>query len=269
MTSTGGDRRCLQGVTLIAHDVEASMEFYSTALGFSRTHDPARLTLGDQALTLHHSTGRDYPQPRASNDPWFQHIAIVVSDIATAFRQAMDHGATPISWGGPQLLPASSGSVTAWKFRDPAGHPLELLMFPADGTPHYWRSKQGLFQGIDHTAIVVADTTRSRTFYADLGFERSGGSVNQGPEQAALDGLIEPHVIVTALSLPGEAAPHLELLEYQTPIATHKMVWDETDIVASRTMLAADGALHRDPDGHFILMPHAAPQMPATSDKNR
>lgn len=35
-------------------------------------------------------------------------------------------------------LPESSGGVTAFKFRDPDGHPLELLAFPDGKVPSRW-----------------------------------------------------------------------------------------------------------------------------------
>ncbi len=247
----------LHGVALMAQDPEALAQFYRAALGFSGPDAKFRLVLGDQSITLHHATGQDYPQPRASNDPWFQHIAIVVNDIGTAYTQAIAHGATAISRGGPQRLPASAGGVTAWKFRDPAGHPLELLEFPRELVPDHWRSNPGLFIGIDHTAIVVADTARSEAYYGRFGFTRSGGSFNQGDTQAALDGLDAPAVKVTALSLPGRSTPHLELLEYQAPRAADQLLYDATDAVATRTLLAEPGTLARDPDLHWLLVPIA------------
>ena len=49
-------------------------------------------------------------------------------------RLSAHAGWTTISTDGPQLLPASSGGVTAYKFRDPEGHPLELIAFPPGRT---------------------------------------------------------------------------------------------------------------------------------------
>jgi catechol 2,3-dioxygenase-like lactoylglutathione lyase family enzyme len=74
--------------------------------------------------------GRAYPADSRSPDLWFQHFAIVVSDMDRAYRQLQRAGARPISRGGPQTLPEQNGRVRAFKFRDPDGHPLELLFFP-------------------------------------------------------------------------------------------------------------------------------------------
>ncbi len=90
-----------------------------------------RMTLGAQEVELvaFDPPGRPYPEARRSNDPWFQHIALVVDDIAGVFDALQRFDMTPISIGGPQLLPVNTGGVSAVKFRDPDGHPLELLSF--------------------------------------------------------------------------------------------------------------------------------------------
>jgi catechol 2,3-dioxygenase-like lactoylglutathione lyase family enzyme len=94
----------------------------------------ATLRLGEETLHLvrPNRLGRAYPEPQAANDPWFQHFAIAVSDAAAAFERLSRMPFTPISRGGPIQLPPSSGSVIAYKFRDPDGHPLELSQFPDD-----------------------------------------------------------------------------------------------------------------------------------------
>ena len=76
--------------------------------------------------------GRAYPPSATACDLVFQHFALVTDDAEAAWRRrALEAGATPISREGPVTLPASGGGVTAIKFRDPEGHPLEFLEFPA------------------------------------------------------------------------------------------------------------------------------------------
>ncbi|MGH7042207.1 MAG: VOC family protein [Acetobacteraceae bacterium] len=258
----------LRGVVLVSRDPAALALFYERGLGFTATSpcspDGPVLSLGAECMRIvpASAAGTDYPLPRASNDPWFQHIAVVVTDMRAAYRRALDHGAVAITIGGPQRLPESSGGVTAWKFRDPDGHPLELLEFPPAACPAPWRARSGGANGIgiDHSAIVVADTERSVRFYAALGFAPAGGSLNRGKEQAALDGLADPAVVVTALRPPGGAPPHLELLEYRAPApvrptGTLAGTWAADDVAATR-LLAEGGtpALLRDPDGHFLAI---------------
>ena len=77
------------------------------------------------------SPGRGYPLELSPYDTRFQHFAMVVNDMQLALeRLRAIHGWTAISTGGPQTLPEGAGAVTAFKFRDPDGHPLEFLEFP-------------------------------------------------------------------------------------------------------------------------------------------
>lgn len=126
-------------------------------------------------------------------DPRFQHFAIVVSDMtaACANLQAVRNW-TPISTDSPQILPLTTGGVTAFKFRNPKGHPLELLAFAPGATPAYWALRSdNLCLGIDHSAMSVADTSRSVAFYSRLGLARTASSLNVGREQEKLDNLVE------------------------------------------------------------------------------
>lgn len=243
-----------------------------------------RLRLGAQAVEIAAFTppGRPYPDERASNDPAFQHMAIVVSDMRAAYdRLCRQPGWTPITAPEPQRLPARSGGVTAFKFRDPEGHPLELLEFPPAAVPPAWQGQAGVFRGIDHSAIVVAETARSVAFYHDLlGFTVGLRSLNRGIEQERLDGLPGAVAEVTALA-PAVAPPHLELLCYRSPAPSPSVRLSSNDVAATRLVLEVDdlpalivraraarvefisreasgaSALLRDPDGHALwVMQH-------------
>lgn len=228
-----------------------------------------RLRLGAQAIEFWAADppGRPYPADSRSCDLWFQHMAIVVADMRAAYAQLLRQpGWSPISVDGPQHLPASSGGVTAFKFRDPEGHPLELLEFPADRQPPAWRGAAGgPCLGIDHSAIAVSDSAASIAFYAGLGFAVAGGSANAGPEQARLDGLPGAEAQVTALR-PAAAPPHLELLGYAPALRPRPRPADlrEADLAATRLRLVPASALDdpvsgparllRDPDGHGLVL---------------
>lgn len=277
-------------ITLVSQDALQLATFLERALGFHRLeHAPSgaplcgpangaggrafstTLSLGQQQLELLQfaSAGKPYPQDTRSSDLLFQHAAIVVSDMDEAFRQlSAVAGWTAISRNGPQALPEKSGGVTAFKFRDPEGHPFELLAFPPAERPAQWKqaNSQSPFLGIDHSAISVADTGVSVAFYEAVGLSVSGGSVNTGIEQERLDALPNPRVTVTALSA-GATAPHLELLCYQqrgTPIPGISPVRDN-DVAATRTIWQPQvanrpGDAERpsrilvDPDGHRVLI---------------
>jgi len=248
-------------------ELEAAAGFYERALGFVAAggvfEDSAlagvlgvervrvlRMRLGDQEIELSECfpKGADYPAGVGGNDVRFQHIAIVTTDILAACAQVAGLGMAAISRGGPVRLPAASGGVWAFKFRDSEGRPLEFLQFPeAAGRKS---------AGYDHSAISVADVGRSMAFYGSLGLVVGGAQVNFGPEQDELDGLAEVSVDVVALH-PARATPHVELLGYRTPKAVAAAGFGVGDIGADRLVFSVAGGglrLSRDPDGHVILL---------------
>jgi catechol 2,3-dioxygenase-like lactoylglutathione lyase family enzyme len=182
----------------------------------------ARLHLGDEHLELMQflaPQGRSLPADFHSNDRWFQHVAIIVSDMDKAYARLRAHSVQHAS-PGPQRLPdwnPNAGGIRAFYFRDPDGNHLEILQFPAGkGDPKWRRLSDRLFLGIDHSAIVVADTGESLRFYRDtLGLDVVGTSDNYGPEQERLNNVFGAHLRITALRSP--AGPGIELLEYLAP----------------------------------------------------
>ena len=226
-------------VTLVVPDLDRAEEDYVQTFGCrveersgidpSLTRvlcvQPARgrrsaLRLGQERIELLEfadSAGRAYPPDSTSTDLWFQHLAIVVSDMTDAYQRVMANPRfRPISRNGPVQLPAESGGVTAFKFRDHDGHPLELLAFPPGGIPPAWRGPNGAgpFLGIDHTAVAVSHLASSTRFFSSVfGFTIGTRTENRGPEQAALDDVEDVHVSVTRLA-PDLPAPRLELLRY-------------------------------------------------------
>jgi catechol 2,3-dioxygenase-like lactoylglutathione lyase family enzyme len=223
------------------------------------------LGLGDEVVEFlqFDRPGRPYPKDAVSSDLCFQHFAIVVTDINAAYQRLVSApGWTAISIDGPQQLPASSGSVTAFKFRDPDGHPLELLAFPLDRIPPRWQSRpQGsLFLGIDHSAIGVANGADSMKFYRDLGFRVAAHSFNSGPEQERLDAVGHAQVGVTALE-PRQTTPHVELLCYRSVTRGESSVVRGNDVAATRLVFDVDGSSAEnvpqsliDPDGHRLVI---------------
>jgi catechol 2,3-dioxygenase-like lactoylglutathione lyase family enzyme len=163
--------------------------------------------------------------------------------------------AAAISEGGPQLLPPQAGGVHAFKFRDPDGHPLELLQFPAGSGPASWRGRSAvpgqIGLGIDHSAISVADADASAAFYTELGLKTGERTFNHGPGQQRLDGLADVEVAVTPMQ-PAAGTPHLELLGYQVPRGALGPALQANDAAATRIVWQGTrAALLRDPDGHL------------------
>ena len=284
----------ITALRLVTADAARLAAFYADAFGFVPAPPPtddlaavarllgldghvhaSALRLGRQTIELLTvaPAGRPYPAGSGSADTVFQHAALVVSDMDAAMaRLSAVPGWTPISTHGPERLPASSGGVTAFKFRDPEGHPLEFLAFPAEAMPAAWRETgAGPCLGFDHSAIAVADTAASLTFYASLGLSRDTGSLNHGPTQSRMDAVRDAVVEVTGLGVSG-APPHLELLCYRngtvrTPTAANDVAATQVAFaVADRATLdaladeVADlgngrcAALLRDPDGHRLWL---------------
>ena len=227
------------------------------------------LRLGEQRVDLDSFDvpGRPYPAGATASDLSFQHFAIVTDDAEAAWAQAASLGAVPISTGGPVRLPPSTGVAAAVKFRDPEGHPLELLQFP--------RAKAGRWTGtgllgIDHSAISVSDIGASRAFYEALGLSVRGPTLNQGPAQVALDGLPDVEVQVVPM-LPSRDTPHLELLGYHHPAGSATRRLEANDVAATRIVWAADrDELICDPDGHLhLLIGWARPATPLLPRNSR
>ncbi len=182
----------------------------------------ARLRLGREIIHLNEfltPEGRPIPVPSRSNDLWFQHIAIVVSNMEKAYRHLRKHGVAHVSTS-PQRIPdwnKSAAGIKAFYFRDPDRHVLEIIYFPpGKGEPRWQRKKAELFLGIDHTAIAVFSTQRSLAFYRDmLGMKKLGGSLNYGIEQARLNNVKDARVQITTLK--GKAGPAIEFLHYLRP----------------------------------------------------
>ena len=267
--SAGTIWRAITAFRLVTQDADRLVHFYA-ALGFAvgdrraiASDEMAMLglsgggfrrsmMLGDQCVDLDQfaESGRRYPVDADAADLVFQHLALVTRDPAAAWARALAVGATPIGRGGPVTLPPATGGVTAVKFRDPDGHPLELLSFPADDGRGAGATRGGV-ERIDHSAIVTAEADAGIAFYSGHGLAAGPETLNEGPTQVALDGLDGVRVRVVPLR-PGVPTPHLELLGYRRPVPARHASGAANDIAATR--LVWDGGhrgLARDPDGHL------------------
>src|SRR5262250_856206 len=232
----------VDSVDITVSDMDQAVDFYSRVLSFKTVSDTevagetyenlegvfgvrirvVRMQLGDEFIELTEylaPKGRSIKVDARSNDRSFQHIAIIVSDMDKAYawlrQNKVEHAST-----GPQRLPdwnKNAAGIKAFYFKDPDGHPLEILQFPSDKGQEKWhRPTDKLFLGIDHTAIVVGDTDASIKFYRDLlGLQIAGASENYGTEQEHLNNVFGAHLRITALR--GASGPGIELLEYLAP----------------------------------------------------
>ena len=301
-------------VGLTVADMDRAVAFYTTVLPFEKISDRefsgrpyellsgifgartrvVRLSLGLEQIELTEFVtpkGRPIPSDLRANDGLFQHVAIVVSDIGKAYDVLRSHGVEHASTG-PQRLPdwnPNAGGISAFYFRDPDRHFLEIISFPAAKGLPKWHDRTGrLFEGIDHTAIVVDDTQASLRFYRDtLGMHVAGESENYDVEQEHLNNVFGARLRITALR--AASGPGIELLEYLAPRDGRRAPGDlrANDIAHWQTTLTTErleplvglarehritlvspgsvdaaalpigfrtGALARDPDGHGLRL---------------
>jgi catechol 2,3-dioxygenase-like lactoylglutathione lyase family enzyme len=306
----------VERVEIVVEDLARSRAFYEL-LGFSALHQESlsgagterslgvkgarlerlELALGRERIALLEYSaprdGRPMPLDTHGNDRWFQHLAIVVSDMSAAYGWLHEHHVAQVSTT-PQKLPRwnhAAGGIEAFYFVDPDGHNLELIHFPKGKGDARWQAsvpctrtprERCAFIGIDHTAITVEDTDRSLAYYRDqLGFRVAGTAENYGPEQEHLNGVFGAHLRITALR--AAVGPGIELLEYLAPrggrpapsdarandlsqfqvvvrATSTSAVWNATPQTGGRSV-ALDTETHRalvrDRDGHALVVREA------------
>ncbi len=314
LAAAQGVVRAVGPIGMTVADADRSIAFYSQVLGFEKVSDVevwgreyeqlqgvfglrmrvVRMRLGDESIELTEyltPKGRPMPADSRGNDRWFQHVAIIVSDMDRAYARLREHRVQHAS-PAPQRLPdwnLKAAGIRAFYFKDPDGHFLEVLWFPAGKGDGKWhRTTDRLFLGIDHTAIVVGDTASSLRFYRDiLGLTVEGESENYGPEQEWLNNVFGARLRITTLRAP--EGPGIELLEYLTPrdgrsapadVRANDVVHWQVRLEVSSAGAGFDavrtakgsllnpvvvmlpneglgfrrGALARDPDGHALLL---------------
>jgi catechol 2,3-dioxygenase-like lactoylglutathione lyase family enzyme len=299
-------------IGMTVENMERSIKFYSDVLSFEKISDMevrgepyeklvgifgvrlriVKMRIGNEFIELTEyltPKGKPIPMDSRSNDHWFQHIAIVVGDMDKAYQHLRNHNIKHVSTA-PQTIPdwnKAAAGIRAFYFRAPDDHNLEIIFYPPGKSDPKWQQKSDkLFLGIDHTAIVVSNTEKSRGFYQDLlGMKIAGESENYGEEQEHLNNVFGARLRITALKSDQGSA--IELLEYLTPRdgrpfpidvrANDLMHWQTTlttlnlNNIARQLMvnevrfvspevitLPEDGAgmkkaiLVRDPDGHAM-----------------
>jgi catechol 2,3-dioxygenase-like lactoylglutathione lyase family enzyme len=189
----------------------------------------------------------------------------------------------------PDYLPAAAG-ISAFYFRDPDGHNLELIHFPkGKGNPRWQpaagsRQSSSVFLGIDHSAIGIEETDVSYTFWRDaLKLEVGGHSENYGTEQEHLNQVFGARLYITGLH--ADKGFGVEFLDYIAPPGGRPYPADSrpTDLwhwhttlkvnglaqlldtmlaqgfsLISKGVVALEGGsqaiMVRDPDGHAVLL---------------
>lgn len=298
-SSDGLRAKEVEAFVITVGDLDRAAGFYTNVLGFHADMDAdapsridrrwdrwtgtrrtetrmRRLRLGRERVDLiqfSRPKGREIPSDSRSTDHWFQHLAIVVRDMDEAYAHLRRSRVAHVS-SGPQTLPSwnpQAGGIRAFYFKDPEDHVLEVIWYPpGKGDPRWQTAGPHLFLGIDHSAIVVSDTERSRDFYSrQLGLEVVGESENWGVEQEHLNQVFGARLRITSLRAP--SGPGIELLEYLSPPGGRARPRDARiqDLMSWRIRVRADPSatavsslgphassnrygLRGDPDGHWL-----------------
>jgi catechol 2,3-dioxygenase-like lactoylglutathione lyase family enzyme len=292
--------QAVDAIGMTVSDMDRALDFYTKVLTFEKVSDievagdeyehlygvfglrirVVRLQLGDESIELTDylaPEGRPIPVDMRSNDKWFQHIAIVVSDMDKAYQRLREFKVQHASTG-PQRIPdwnKGAAGIRAFYFRDPDGHHLEIIYFPAGKGDPKWQSKEQvasgkLFLGIDHTAIVVSNTEQSLKFYRDvLGLKVAGESENYGTEQEHLNNVFGARLRISGLRAP--KGPGIEFLEYLSPrdgrpypddARANDLIHWQTTLIFNNTAALAQRV--RAADHYNFVSPAAAIAVPET-----
>jgi catechol 2,3-dioxygenase-like lactoylglutathione lyase family enzyme len=302
----------VESVGMTVSDMDRAIDFYSNTLSFKKISDVevlgteyeklqgvfgvrlriVKMQLGDELIELTEyltPKGRPIPVDSRSNDRWFQHIAIAVSDMDKAYQHLRQRKVQYASTA-PQRIPdwnRAAAGIRAFYLKDPDGHNLEIIYFPpGKGDPKWQKRTDQLFLGIDHTAIVVSNTATSLKFYRDLlGLKLAGESTNYGTEQEHLNNVKGARLHISGLRsakgpgiefleylepkdgrpLPGDAQPN-DVLHWQTTLVVkdvaalsqqlrrYQFQFLSSDVatISDSALGFKKGILVRDPDGHTM-----------------
>lgn len=142
----------VESVGITVSDMKIALPFYTNILHFEILSDDtvnsseysdiiqvknaviriAKLKLGDEKIELIDfisPEGKTYPEDSHSNDLWFQHLAIITSNMDSAYAWLKLNNVKNISVE-PQRLPdwnKNAGGIKAFYFQDPDGHRILIV----------------------------------------------------------------------------------------------------------------------------------------------
>ena len=196
-------------VGLTVSDMDRSVEFYTTVLDFAVETDDevagtafedlqgvfgarmrvVRLRLGEEYLQLTEYLARGGGRRRPTRAATTAGSSTWPSSSATWTGPTPGSAASGCSTPPParsccrppfRRPPASARSISRSRRPSARGAPVPARQ----GRPQVARARDRLFLGIDHTAIVVADTEAELGFYRDvLGFRVAGESLTSAPSR--------------------------------------------------------------------------------------
>lgn len=159
-------------ISLYAHDYDASRKFYSDFLGFEEPYSLKKPD-GSPSMTFFKVNERQYIELSPENAPdtdRLNHFAIETND-ADAMRQYLASVGIKV----PDHVPKGRIGNLNFMIKDPEGHSVEIVQYPADS----WTARaKGKFLGPNristhmmHVGIIVTHLPEEMQFYTKtLGF---------------------------------------------------------------------------------------------------
>ncbi len=168
-------------------------------------------------------------------------------------------GACPRAWRDPDLHRGSGDAAGVRRRRDgrqvprSGGSPARVRAVSDCAREQSGEAKW--LSGIDHSAISVADAGVSRRFYEALGLTGGRPTLNEGPTQAALDGLAEVRVdVVPMVAADRHAASRVAADTVVRSAGRPAGCRPTTSLQRASSGESDRDALLRDPDGHLHLL---------------
>ncbi|MDQ2712052.1 MAG: VOC family protein [Acidobacteriota bacterium] len=162
----------LAHISLYAHDFEKSRAFYRDFLGFQEPYS-LKNEDGSPSMTFFKINDRQFieisPERKAGSDR-LNHFALE-TDNAEAMRLYLaDHGTSV-----PDRLPKGRIGNLNFMIKDPQGHSIEIVEYPANSqttrTKGMFLSDRRISKHMKHVGIIVTDLPAEEKFYTEvLGF---------------------------------------------------------------------------------------------------
>ena len=162
-------------LSLFAHDYEASRAFYHDFLGFDEPFSLKKPD-GSPSMTFFKVNDRQYIELSPEKEPntdRLNHYAIETPDVEAMRRYLASHGVKV-----PDHVPKGRIGNLNFMIKDPEGHNIEIVQYPADGWTMREKGKHmpdaRISKRMMHVGIIVTNLDSEMKFYTDvLGFRET------------------------------------------------------------------------------------------------
>lgn len=169
-------------ISLFAHDYEASRTFYHDFLGFDEPFSLKKPD-GSPSMTFFKVNDRQYIELSPEKEPntdRLNHYAIQTNDAEAMRRYLASQGVKV-----PDHVPKGRIGNLNFMIKDPEGHNIEIVQYPADGWTMREKGKHmpdtRISKRMMHVGIIVTNLDSEMKFYTDvLGFRETWRGSHSG-----------------------------------------------------------------------------------------